>query len=337
MALSSPEIANATTIERPKEIHSLYILKAFCALIVVLIHMPPFISLLDMSIFSPFGFIVVPLFYMVTGYFLYSPSPQQVASRAIKSSRKVLLTTILLNVAYLIPLLLNDKMPIQSVEDVLLLIFQGSTIQGVLWYMTALFWALLFIYALCRWGLSRLLLWFLWLIPIGILCTRYAFVLGHSGAIYLELTVYGLSLPYILLGYAIKKYEEKLLVFPWEILSWLFFFLSVLEVFVLDAIQPGTWGRYIFTPIWCTSLFMWCLQNPTFGENSYMAKVGKVYAGNIYYWHILVAFVIRGCLGVLGRDLFYPQIGGFYVFIATLIVSVISISIQDKFKLSWIR
>lgn len=334
---NSPSNSIAQTDKSPKTaIHSLYVLKAICAFIVVMIHTPPLENIVDNSIFTPFVFIGVPIFYMVTGYFLYHTDSKQIAQRAWKSSRKVLLATILLNLIYLTPLLLNGKMPIGSVDDLLQLLAFGTKIEGALWYMTALFYALVIIGGLAQIGLSKLLKYSLILIPLGILFGRYAFLIGADRAVYSEFNVL-LALPYISLGFTLREYESKLLLYKWELMSLVFLLLSCIEVFILGTYFSGYWGRYLFTPILSTAVFMWCLQNKSWGENSFLAQVGSEYSGNIYYLHKLIAFGLRGTIVALGIDIFYDKLGVLYVFAISLVAAMISVGIQKRLGISWLR
>lgn len=337
MANTPPYNSIAQTDKSPKTaIHSLYVLKAICAFIVVMIHIPPLRGSEDNSILTPFVFISVPLFLMITGYFLYHPDSEQVATRAKKAGMKALYATLFLNAVYLIPLLLNDKIPIQSLDDLLFFITCGTKIEGVLWYMPALFYSMMIIIGLCKIGIAKYLKYCLLLIPIGILCGRYAFLLGSEKQLYYEFNAL-LALPYIILGYVIKKYEERLLPYKWEIISFISLIVACIEVYILKAHFPGYWGRYILTPVLSMAIFMWCLQYKSWGEGTFAEKLGKEYAGNIYYFHMLVGFGLRGITGVLGINIFYNELGVLYVFTISLIVAIISVDTQKRLGISWLR
>lgn len=318
-------------------ISSLYVLKAICAFIVVMIHTPPVESVVDSSILSPFVFVGVPIFYMITGYFLFHRDASKVAERALRSSRKVLIAVVLLNLIYLVPQLLNGKFPFHSWGDVFNLLIYGGQIEGVFWYITALLQALVCLYLFCRIGLGTYIKGFLLLIPLGILFTRYAFVLGSERFLFSEFTMLWLALPYITLGYALHEYEERLLGYKWEVLALIFFVFGAIEVFVINHYFAGYWGRYISTPLFATALFMWCLQHKSWGADSVLARIGRDYSGSIYYYHKMVDFVVGGVLAYLGIDAFYHEIGVLYIFVLSLGVSYIAIWIQDKLKINLLR
>lgn len=326
-----------TPSQQRSAISSLYVLKALCAFIVVMIHSHPIGEVIDRSLMSPFVFVAVPIFYMITGYFLFSDTAQKVADKALQSAKKVLTALILLNIAYLIPLLLNGKMPLNSLKEVVEFLRYGMSIEGVLWYMTGLLYSLIVIYLVCRFGGYRYLIWGVLLVPIGILLTRYAFVFGASKALFSEFIFYGVALPYILLGFCIKRYESKLLRYNYEVLTYVLLALSVLEVYALDTYLPGYWGRFITTPLLAASAMLWCLQNPMFGRGSFIARVGQDYSGNIYYWHKMVLFTMRGLVTHTGINIFYEEIELVYVFTIGLLVAMLSVYIQKKLHLNLLK
>ncbi len=332
--------SNDGTLQNTPErtpVSSLYVLKAICAFIVVMIHTPPLETYVDSSILTPFVFIGVPIFYMITGYFLYHVDEKKVADRALKSVTKVLIAIVLLNLLYLIPLVMKSKFPFHSIQDVWDWCLTGMKIEGVFWYLNALLYALMVFFMIFRFHLGRYINIFLLLVPLGILVGRYAFLLGADRAIYSEFNAIWLALPYITLGYWLRQNENKLLRFRWEIIALISFALSALEVFVVNYYFSGFWGRYLFTPILSISLFMWCLQNKSWGANSFIAKIGRDYSGGIYYYHKIVAFSIRAFIAYLGVDAFYHDLGVLYTFILSLLISWLLVWIQDKLNVNYLR
>lgn len=169
----SPPLSIDKNYQRGQEhspIASLYVLKAICAFIVVMIHTPPLESYVDNSILTPFVFIGVPVFYMVTGYFLYHIDQLTVAKRTLKSVGKILVAIILLNLIYLIPLVAKGKFPFHSLKDVVDWVLTGMKVEGVLWYLTALLYALLTLFLVFRLRLGKyvkfycLFRWEYWLV-----------------------------------------------------------------------------------------------------------------------------------------------------------------------------
>ena len=63
-------------VEQRKSISSLYVLKAICAFLVVIIHFPMKYG----YYFYPIVRIAVPCFFMISGYFLYSDNREKLMS-----------------------------------------------------------------------------------------------------------------------------------------------------------------------------------------------------------------------------------------------------------------
>lgn len=77
-----------------KEIPSLYVLKALCALFVVMIHT----DFVGKAYLSPVIRIAVPCFYILSGYFLYAGNAQKECSRAWRWVKKAFLLAVCLDV-----------------------------------------------------------------------------------------------------------------------------------------------------------------------------------------------------------------------------------------------
>lgn len=292
--------------------------------------MPPIHHLSGQTFLSEFDGIAVPIFLMITGYFLFSPRAEVVASRALRSSLKILPAILILNLVYLLPLLWRGDSPIGSMYDLVKWLLVGKKIEGVLWYLTALAYALLVVYTVCRLGGHRYLRGFLVLIPIGMLLSRYSFVWGVGHNIFDEFNFISLGLPYLILGYTLRCYEEKLRSWHWEAITFVIFFLGAIEVMCFRDLIPVYWGRYLTTPLLATSIFMWCLRYPNFGQGTLTARVGKHYAGNIYYWHMLVALTIEAVLRRMGWHIFFEDLAMLYVFVGSLLVSYIVVAVQRR-------
>ena len=76
--------ANISTSQpkRPEPIYSLYVLKCLMAFLVVTCHTPFYVS---GGYLSPLARGAVSAFFLISGYFLYAPSPKTSYNRAIKS------------------------------------------------------------------------------------------------------------------------------------------------------------------------------------------------------------------------------------------------------------
>nr|WP_302830143.1 acyltransferase family protein [uncultured Bacteroides sp.] len=66
-----------------KEIQSIYVLKAICALLVVGIHVPSMLT----NPLSPITRMAVPCFFMISGYFIVSNKENWLDDKLLKSHR----------------------------------------------------------------------------------------------------------------------------------------------------------------------------------------------------------------------------------------------------------
>lgn len=128
-----------TQTSRENGISSLYVLKALLAISVVALHSPhtlPWIGLPGL---------MVELFFVITGYFLFDPDLQKVQTRIWKSIKKVVPIILILQGLYalLVPPELGN--PLTTYWTWFRLIFIGLTsfYSGHLWYLTALLFGLM--------------------------------------------------------------------------------------------------------------------------------------------------------------------------------------------------
>ena len=168
-------------VEQRKSISSLYVLKAICAFLVVIIHFPMKYG----YYFYPIVRIAVPCFFMISGYFLYSDNREKLMSNLKRALRKTLQVTIWAYVFYfLVELFLflifkNNTLDIPS-HTLLYYIVAGPSIGGSshLWYLIAYIETLI-IALICAKTNTIKVLW--WLFPIGLILNlligKYSFIL----------------------------------------------------------------------------------------------------------------------------------------------------------------
>lgn len=318
-------------------ISSLFVLKGICAFIVVMLHTP---SILQerLSPFVPWGYIAVPIFCMISGYFLYDADDERMASRAWKALQKIFIATLILNIVYFIPFLLKWENPLYNPKRVAIWLLKGGVLARHMWYMPAMLYSLLIIYASCKLRIRKWLALTLLLMPIGALLNRYGFLWGNSERMYSDFNVWA-ALPYLVLGITLRRWEAPLLRLNWELITWVSLALSILEVYIAGALAEGKGvylSRYLLTPVLASALFMWAKQYPSFGSGSLLAHVGERYSAGIYYWHMLVVFAIEALISHLGISFFYYGIGSLYVFCISLLIAWLLASLQRRLGIQWI-
>lgn len=312
---------------------SLYVLKAFCAFGVVALHTRFGVAT---EYVRHIAGITVPVFFMITGYFLYGEDRTQVCSRLRASVGKVIPIILILQVFYYM------LGPIEgSFSETYMLyfkwIFMGQNPNGGhLWYLTALLQGLLtlwlFVYFIGeRWVWVLIPLW-----GLEILQGEYRFLLFGQESSMMSANFIFYALPCLAMGFVIHRHEARFLsVFScWKYVYVGAVALSLFNSFVLPiacerlSVLLHPWLRIAMI----LSVFLSALETPGCGRGSLLERIGKEFSGNIYYWHGLFVFVFaRVPLPS------YDELGTIYVFILSWIVAYVVVGLQNKLKVSVLR
>lgn len=187
-----------------KRYDSLYALKALAAFFVVMIHFPMW----GCWILEPIIRIAVPLFYLVSGFFLYSGSQTREIGKALRWIRKIVICSLLLNAFYAIWRIafLHECISGRMVLSALL---TGEGICVPLWFLTAM-WQGLFVFVLLRRWKEK------WLPAVPALCLlnpllgRYCFLFMEANEqlpTFVRSNFLTVALPFICLGYLASKFS----------------------------------------------------------------------------------------------------------------------------------
>lgn len=302
------------------EISSLYILKAICAFFVVACHAPN----AGMPVF--FRDLGVPCFFMITGYFLYSPDLSKVISRSSKATRKSLLLLCLLTPIYYIvdPVDLSQTTPALALRW----LFVGipNKYGGPLWYLVALFWAMISFRLYLGLFKGRRVPWLISLTALGLLLGRYRFLFQHEESSYFVLNFLNYALPCVSIGYLTRKYEEVLLA-RWRFLD-IAILLSILLSLETYILQTNSNGLSTLGPMLLTypTAFAWlcvALQHKSFGAMSFIESIGRDYSASIYYWHMLFVWLFVTVESSTAVNLGYEAFGAFYIFTLSLLIAML--------------
>lgn len=133
---------------RKDTILSIDSLKFICALMVVCIHVFFVINPYVKQIYL----IAVPIFYMITGYFLLSDNSSHSVHRIKKNLKKAVRITIVANIVYAIINYLVFRLTHYNFWELILF---GDAISGHLWYLTALIESLIVLWVIKRFGLIK--------------------------------------------------------------------------------------------------------------------------------------------------------------------------------------
>ena len=192
-----------------REYNSLYVLKAFAALVVLMVHF----EFWRRQYFAPIYYCAVPIFYVISGFFIYSKSVDDRKYRIKKSMKKILKIAIFFNIIYfLLDFFVDGRMPFHSFQDIFRLIVYGDVIAGHLWFLNSYFWVLLlFLLASnLKKGDTYLLVLSLIFLLVGLSERQYSFVFDFKKCFTQDFYIPSLSvsLSMMFLGYSFRKYEK---------------------------------------------------------------------------------------------------------------------------------
>lgn len=283
------------------EIPGIMLLKFLCALLVVQIHVGSCVH----EQLMPLARLAVPLFFMITGYFLLDAEGKLQKHRIKRSFVKILRITIVAYVVYSVASIaisyFNPELHQRWFPNPqfywIHYFFIGSVPGWHLWYLIALLQALVVLYLVADWKFSWLLLL---IIPIGLtmklLLGKYSFLIGDVQIPgYIPIAFLNMALPCLLIGMLIRYFEQYMpSIGKLAIAGILFLALTYVEDFCIRKFTPynENGSLYIFTIISAICIFICCLRMDLRTKaGKKMAEWGKLYSSDIYVWHILVAII----------------------------------------------
>lgn len=304
MSKNSSLLAVAPAGSKCKEIPSLYVLKAVCAFCVVMIHVPFFYK----DYFMPICRLAVPLFFMISGYFLSSDQGMISLGRIKKSIKKIFWINFSASFVYLIyNISLAFVLYILNGEDILWLkiffpdyflqkILLSNPYCGILWYLVAYMQTLLIFYVFIRCKKFSFLLHIFPFFFIGGLIIGY-YNFWHPvllGFVFRNFLTMGI--PFVLLGIFIRKYLNAILQRVGAYLLFLCLFFCIcayVEYFYFLQYGCQNHGDYnLFTIILSVSVFLYFISHKNLGKDAYFEVIGKKYSLFIYLYHILFYNII---------------------------------------------
>ena len=326
------------TKERLYPISSLYLLKGIAAFLVVACHTP--MGSLGRNL-EPIKIIAVPLFFLISGYMIYREGSNkgdldEIKSRLYKSFIKIIRLVLITNLFYYFWLFPKNGNVIHSFSQLLECILLGNQFTGHLWYLTAFAEALMMFYFLFFiFKTDRFMFFLPPLIITNLLIGRYGFL---SGEFIDNLNLYNLicyALPYLSIGYLIKKYERSILsksYYTWLIL--LFTLLSYVEFYGLASILgENKEGVFFFSTPLLVSIFITFLKNKTFGKGLIITRWGEIHSGNVYYFHMAIATVVSVLMNKIGLIALYQELGSVFVFFSSIAFSAFLLFVQSKIRI----
>lgn len=286
-----------------KEIYSISLLKGICAILVVLIHSHLFGKICLVPVYR----CAVPIFYMISGYFMMGENGLWKKGKIKGYLRKMVSIWIAVDTIYIlsIAIVFNECSPFYEkginayslLQTISLEIFFGGQFCLPLWYITAYVWTLVIIrYLGNRLSISPPLCL---TIIVGLLCLNlllgsYDFLLPfHPWQPFSNINVFTTALPFVMLGGFIKLHFHTLHgIFTKPTARLCLIALSYLEVAALWVVGSKDGDVFIMTPFLSMAILAWFISHPTFGKGSCFTNIGKEYSLNIYLLHFIIIWSV---------------------------------------------
>lgn len=321
-----------TRTNKQGSIPSLYVLKAICAYAVVALHAPIGVA---SELIGTLGQIAVPIFFMVTGYFLYSEDREQLGKRLKASIKKVAIIWLILNVL-LTAISWNSIPPFHDWVLWAKWILMGHhPSYGHLWYITSLLETLIFFYILTRLKLGKYLYIFtaFWLLRI-IFGDLRPVIFGSPDSM-MSCNFIMTGIPYMATGASIRQFQAHI-----DRISSLagggitaFTGVAIIASYLIPDESNWTYILKSLSKIGLIlSCFLFAIKNVQLGQKSVAEHIGKFLSGNIYYWH---GSIIALCAYTLNTEI-YNNWGAIIVAILSTIVAYLVVKLQDFCKVNYL-
>lgn len=319
-----------------KKNHTLNILKAICAILIVFNHckFPGDFGRLVENL----GRIAVPIFFMISGYFAFDNNRKRIFQKFKRIFIMLLTSCIFWFLFNIIRFSILDRTQLiyylrnflQLKTIIRFFIFNENCFWGHLWFLNALCYCYLIQFFLKKYKLENFKAE---KVIIALLLTSYilinAFVVNDEFTnVYLIRNFLFVGLPFFFLGKLIRKEKvaESQRVFKMLIIVIFFFITSIIEIFSYKS------ELYISSIIVAIYLFMICIKRPNI-NNKYAEFIGDKLAIYIYVLHPAIKYIILYIYDYfhISKEIFmwiYPIIS----LIITIIVSYFLYILIKKLK-----
>lgn len=291
---------NISETNKRKEIPGLYLLKLLAALVVVDLHTSRWIF----PDYAWFGRIFLPIFFVITGYFITNDLGELSEEKIKRALKKVFKIALWAQAAFMIISLLANPQAIltklQDWHEWINLVIIGDFFQFHLWYLNAYIFLMLALLIAMRIKVEKTL------IPIALLGLAAALLLGKYN-IYLhwnsplvkmwslDCNFVTIGLPFLLTGILIKR-NPKLTHLPWSILTVLLICIALAAYYefnYLNEVHADYYGDiFISTLPFAAIVFLIFMRFSGRWLNTVLIRglvwLGKNFTLGIYLWHPVI-------------------------------------------------
>lgn len=324
--------------EASTQLSSINCLKLIGAFLVVCLHCFPKIFWSNTVVYYvyPLFRMAIPLFLIISGYFLYDMDKVKFMKKCKRALVKMLWITLFANIFYFItnPIYFDDY------ASALRFIFIGGSSYH-LWYLNTYIETLLCLMLFLKLRkIKGLLLLSPFFYLLGLCLGTYSIIfnLNPSSDFYRNFITIGI--PCVGAGYLLKQYQEKIIyLFSRPLLLFLFILLlSEIEAFILRTYlysQAFSGDFYVCSILLGVSTVILAIKYPWIGNNTLIDRLGKNKSLLIYIFHVIVLRKINVYFQHYQVDL-SPYLLPLLVFVVTLIFVNIWQKASEKIFIGYI-
>lgn len=287
-------------------ISSIYLLKAVGAVFVVMVHFHFYRS----QVLEPLYRCGVPIFFIIGGYFLYTPEKEKLLRRVRCSMLKMIKLIVFFNTLYFFvnSLFVNEwSFDFSDKQKLLRLLVYGDCISGHLWFLHSYLWTLLLIFFLAKFKVKFCVYNILAVLLLVLCCLNGSYGLLLS----LDIDVQKFWMPWIIMsfpmfivGFNLHKYEENILsYFSSQMVSFgllICILLCYIEHRLFSVFHLYTADTKLSTLLLVSMLLLFCLTKKEYGKGTYWETLGRDHSANIYFWQFVPSIVVRPIVTTLG-------------------------------------
>lgn len=318
------------TQAKDREVSSLYVLKALCAMGVVALHAPSGWATNAVQLIAS---VSVPIFYMITGYFLYNADVDKLSERLVGSIKKITLVILITHAVYTLAYWQSIPPLSQYMLWFKWIVLGQHFAGGHLWYLTALLEALILFWLLVRTGYAKYIPYFVACLALKFVFEDYRELLFGSQPSMMAANALFYAIPFVALGFVFRQYKSYLT--SLSCATWAMF-AAIALAYINRFLLEGLVVQILLTPVarvaMVSTMFVVALQQAQWGKGSYLELVGKDLSGNIYYWH---DFMIRLAMLLLGQSLF-QNYGALVATVLSIVLAYGVVRLQKLISVRWL-
>ncbi len=285
----------------------------------------------------------VPFFFMVSGFFsYYKDESVYLAKVKGKIKHTVVLTALSIALYFAfnaainllagtLPQYLKGKITLVSAFE--LFVFNHVGVAEFLWFLSALLYVYIVFYFLCKFRIQNKVAFLIPILILGGILGRESIEIFDNlhwifGKSYLYRNFLSTGLPFFLMGYFIRKNEEKITSKLSVPVLAVMLILGAGEALAVELLHTQK-SIYIGTAVAVFALFVLVVKLEDKVNVPTLASLGAKYSLYVYIFHIIVRDVLKIAINRIGLNMpIVSWVLPFVVFGVTLVASIVYLKIK---------